>query len=60
MSLSRTCRACRFYGNLLKNNLFGRKYDLYKIPGPPGYYLAGGYRNTLQPAKTSLLRGQPG
>ncbi len=31
----------RFYGNLLMNNLWGRKYDLYKIPGPPGYYLAG-------------------
>ena len=32
----------RFYGNLIKNNLCGRKLDLYKIPGPPGYYLAGG------------------
>lgn len=32
----------RFYGNLLKNNLFGKKYDLYSIPGPPGYCLAGG------------------
>jgi hypothetical protein len=31
----------RFYGNLIKNNLFGSKYDLYKIPGPPGYWLAG-------------------
>lgn len=31
----------RFYGNLLKNNLFGAKYDLRKIPGPPGYWLAG-------------------
>lgn len=31
----------RFYGNLLKNNLFGAKYDLHKIPGPPSYWLAG-------------------
>jgi hypothetical protein len=31
----------RFYGNLIKNNLFGAKYDLHKIPGPPGYWLAG-------------------
>jgi hypothetical protein len=31
----------RFYGNLIKNNMFGHKFDLYKIPGPPGYYLAG-------------------
>lgn len=31
----------RFYLNLLRNNLFGPKYDLYKIPGPPGYRFAG-------------------
>lgn len=31
----------RFYVNLLRNNLFGTKYDLYKIPGPPGYRALG-------------------
>jgi len=38
----------RFYGNLLKNNLFGKKWDLYKIPGPPGYYLAGEKQSSSQ------------
>ena len=33
----------RFYLNLLRNNLFGRKYDLYKVPGPPAYPLLGGF-----------------
>jgi hypothetical protein len=31
----------RFYLNLLKNNWLGPKYDLPKIPGPPGYWGAG-------------------
>jgi hypothetical protein len=31
----------RFYSNMLKNNLLGPKYDLYKIPGPKGYTLLG-------------------
>jgi hypothetical protein len=31
----------RFYLNLLKNNWLGPKYDLLKIPGPPGYWGAG-------------------
>jgi hypothetical protein len=52
----------RFYINLLKNNLFGPKYDLYKIPGPTGYRLAGGCRPGTAPlwyhlpsAKVSVL-----
>ena len=31
----------RYYGHLLYNNLFAPKFDLYKIPGPPGYWLWG-------------------
>lgn len=31
----------RFYINLVKNNWFGQKYDLNKVPGPPGYRIAG-------------------
>lgn len=31
----------RLYGNLIYNNLFAPRYDLYKIPGPPGYWLWG-------------------
>jgi hypothetical protein len=34
----------KLYGNLVYNALFGPKYDLYKIPGPPGYWLWGGCR----------------
>lgn len=29
------------YGRLAYNLLLGPKYDLYKIPGPPGYWLWG-------------------
>lgn len=39
----------RFYLNLLRNNLFGPKYDLYKIPGPPGYRLAGHIPHMMRP-----------
>ena len=31
----------RLYSSLLYNYLFGPKYDLYKVPGPPGYWLWG-------------------
>lgn len=31
----------RFYLNLLRNNWLGPKFDLLKIPGPPGYWGAG-------------------
>jgi hypothetical protein len=43
MSLG-TSEELRFYTNLLKNNLFGPKYDLHKIPGPKGYTLLGARR----------------
>jgi len=31
----------KLYGNLLYNALFSPKFDMYKIPGPPGYWLWG-------------------
>jgi hypothetical protein len=30
-----------FYVNLIRNNWWGPKYDLSKIPGPPGYWGLG-------------------
>jgi hypothetical protein len=40
-SMMTSSEELRFYANLFYNNLFGPKYDLYKIPGPPGYWLWG-------------------
>ena len=33
-----------FYVNLIRNNWLGPKYDLMKIPGPPGYWFVGEQR----------------
>eukprot|EP00877_Chromochloris_zofingiensis_P012409 jgi/Chrzof1/7421/Cz02g23030.t1 len=48
MSLG-TSEEVRFYLNLLKNTLWGPKYDLYKIPGPPGYRMAGNIPHLMRP-----------
>eukprot|EP00878_Enallax_costatus_P000623 GHUV01000725.1.p1 GENE.GHUV01000725.1~~GHUV01000725.1.p1 ORF type:complete len:552 (+),score=175.13 GHUV01000725.1:213-1868(+) len=39
----------RFYINLAKNNWFGQKYDLNKVPGPPGYRIAGHIPHMMRP-----------
>lgn len=39
----------RFYVNLLRNNVFGSSYDLYKIPGPPAYMFAGHIPYLMRP-----------
>ena len=38
-----------FYWRLLKQTLFGAKYDLYKIPSPPGHWLWGHSSALLRP-----------
>lgn len=39
----------RFYLNLLRNNWLGPKFDLLKIPGPPGYWGAGHIPYLMRP-----------
>jgi hypothetical protein len=38
-----------FYWRLLKQTLFGKHLDLYKIPAPPGHWLWGHSRTLLRP-----------